>query len=178
MTFIVVTHDQEEAMIMSDRIAVMDNGEIVQIASPAEIYEQPGSKYVADFIGDITLIEGKVESAAGGVLRVSSPATGITHGVVSDVDVSVGQQVWLAVRPEKIAIEFADTAIPKPDAFHGEISDIGYLGKWTTFKVSTAGGLRFSVSQANDKRFVTRPFGWGDKVVMSFAPDAAVLLTK
>ncbi len=178
MTFIVVTHDQEEAMIMSDRIAVMDNGEIVQIATPAEIYEQPKSRYVADFIGDITIIEGKVESATGGVVRVSSPATGVTHGVLSDQPVTVGQTVWLAVRPEKVHIEFADTATPKSDSFHGEIADIGYLGKWTTFKVKTAGGLRFSVSQANDKRFVARPYGWEDKVVLSFAPDAAILLTK
>ncbi len=77
-----------------------------------------------------------------------------------------------------MTIEFADTAKPGADVFHGEIADIGYLGKWTTFKVSTAGGLRFSVSQANDRRFVERPFTWGDKVVLSFAPDAAVLLTK
>jgi putrescine transport system ATP-binding protein len=178
MTFIVVTHDQEEAMIMSDRIAVMDNGEIIQIATPAEIYEQPGSRYVADFIGDITIIEGKVESVASGVVRVSSAGTGITHSVVSDVQVTVGQQVWLAVRPEKVAIDFADSATVRSEMFHGEISDIGYLGKWTTLKVKTAGGLRFSVSQSNDKRFVARPFNWDDKVAMSFAPDAAVLLTK
>jgi putrescine transport system ATP-binding protein len=178
MTFIVVTHDQEEAMIMSDRIAVMDNGEIIQIATPAEIYEQPGSRYVADFIGDITIIEGKVESVAGGVVRVSSQATGITHAVLSDQSVNVGQTVWLAVRPEKVSIAFADEAGASHDAFHGVIEDIGYLGKWTTFKVKTDGGLRFSVSQANDKRFVTRPFGWEDKVVLNFAADAAVLLTK
>jgi putrescine transport system ATP-binding protein len=178
MTFIVVTHDQEEAMIMSDRIAVMDNGEIVQIASPAEIYEQPGNRYVADFIGDITIIEGKVESAVNGVVRVSSPQTSITHAVLSDLPVEVGQTVWLAVRPEKVSIDFADTAPPGADSFQGVIADIGYLGKWTTFKVKTAGGLRFSVSQANDRRFVERPFAWEDKVTLRFPPDAAILLTK
>ncbi len=178
MTFIVVTHDQEEAMIMSDRIAVMDNGEIVQIAAPAEIYEQPGSRYVADFIGDITIIEGKVLSTEKGTVRVASPHTGITHTVVSEQAVTVDQTVWLAVRPEKIAIGFADEAQSASEVIPGTVSDIGYLGKWTTYKVRTASGLRISVSQANDKRFVARPMGWDDQVVMSFAADAAVLLVR
>ncbi len=101
MTFIVVTHDQEEAMIMSDRIAVMDNGEIIQIASPAEIYEQPGSRYVADFIGDITLIEGKVESVAGGVVRVSSPQTGVTHAVLTDSAAAIARQSGSRCGPKR-----------------------------------------------------------------------------
>jgi putrescine transport system ATP-binding protein len=174
----VVTHDQEEAMIMSDRIAVMDNGEIIQIASPAEIYEQPGSRYVADFIGDITIIEGKVESVEKGTVRVSSAATGVTHTILSDQPVTVGQTVWVAVRPEKVQIRFADEAKGVSEGIAGTVSDIGYLGKWTTYKVKTASGLRVSVSQANDKRFVARPMSWDDAVVMSFAPDAAVLLTR
>jgi putrescine transport system ATP-binding protein len=178
MTFIVVTHDQEEAMIMSDRIAVMDNGEIVQIASPAEIYEQPGSRYVADFIGDITIIEGKVESADRGTVRVSSQMTGVTHTILSDQPVSKGQAVWIAVRPEKVHIRFADEAAGVSEGISGTVSDIGYLGKWTTYKVKTEAGLRVSVSQANDKRFVARPMSWDDQVVLSFAPDAAVLLTR
>jgi putrescine transport system ATP-binding protein len=178
MTFIVVTHDQEEAMIMSDRIAVMDNGEIVQIASPAEIYEQPGSRYVADFIGDITMIEGKVVSAERGAVRVESAASGVTHTILSDQLVSVGQTVWLAVRPEKVTIAFADEAAAEPEGITGTIHDIGYLGKWTTFKVATPSGLKVSVSQANDRRFVERPMSWDDQVVLTFAPDAAVLLTR
>ena len=178
MTFIVVTHDQEEAMIMSDRIAVMDNGEIVQIASPAEIYEQPGTRYVADFIGDITLIEGKVVAHENGSVRINSPATGVVHTVSTDQRVTNGQTVWIAIRPEKIMIEFADMAGEHAEGINGTIGDIGYLGKWTTYKVMTKAGLKVSVSQANDRRFVERPMGWDDQVVLTFLPDAAVLLTK
>ncbi len=178
LTFVVVTHDQEEAMIMSDRIAVMDHGEIAQVATPGEVYEQPGSCYVADFIGDITLIEGTVASAGSGTVSVRSGATGITHTVLSDRSVSIGQTVWLAVRPEKATISFPDQVQQPAERMTGVVSDIGYYGKWTTFRVLTSTGLRVSVSQPNSKRFVERPISWNDEVVVSFSPDAAVLLTK
>jgi putrescine transport system ATP-binding protein len=178
LTFVVVTHDQEEAMIMSDRIAVMDHGEIAQIATPGEVYEQPGSRYVADFIGDITLIEGTVAGLDSGTVSVKSRATGITHTVLSDRPVSIGQTVWLAVRPEKITISFPDKVRPPTEEMLGVVSDIGYHGKWTIFRVLTGAGLRVSVSQPNSKSFVERPISWNDEVVVSFSPEAAVLLTK
>jgi putrescine transport system ATP-binding protein len=178
LTFVVVTHDQEEAMIMSDRIAVMDHGEIVQVATPGEVYEQPGSRYVADFIGEITLIEGNVAGAEHGLVSVRSGASGITHTVLSDRSVDVGQTVWLAVRPEKIMISFPDEVRQPVEGVQGVVSDIGYYGKWTTFRVLAGNGLRVSVSQPNSRHLVERPISWNDQVVVSFPPDAAVLLTK
>jgi putrescine transport system ATP-binding protein len=178
MTFIVVTHDQEEAMIMSDRIAVMDNGEIIQIATPAEIYEQPGSRYVADFIGDITIVEGVVDSVSPGAATIAGKETGVRHEVATERPLAAGQTLWIAVRPEKIEIAFADQGASGPNAMRGVVHDIAYLGKWTTYKVKLSTGFMVKVSQANDRRFVDRPMSWDDEVVVSFAPDAAVVLVK
>ena len=105
LTFVVVTHDQEEAMTMADRIAIMDKGEVVQVATPAEIYEAPKSRFVADFIGDVNMFEGKV---AGVCRRHASRSMRSDGYQLQDAQlasrVTVGQQVWLALRPEKIRI--------------------------------------------------------------------------
>ncbi|MDQ0392727.1 ABC transporter ATP-binding protein [Labrys monachus] len=178
ITFVIVTHDQEEAMTMSDRIAVMDHGKLIQVATPGEIYEQPNSKYVADFIGNINIFEGKVAERAGSTVSIASAATGRTFTVESNERVSVGQTAYLAVRPEKMRISF-DAPATDINALGGEVFDIGYLGDWTNYVVDIPGlDKRIRVSTANMSRFVERPISWEDKVHVSFAPDAGVLLTK
>src|SRR5690554_2464917 len=113
MTFLIVTHDQEEAMTVADRIAVMDQGKVMQVATPAEIYEQPNSRYVAGFIGDVNIIPARVESREGTAVRLRSPWTEGQIEVSSGPSVMQGADAWLALRPEKIGIS---REAPKPGA--------------------------------------------------------------
>ncbi|MET0314082.1 MAG: ABC transporter ATP-binding protein [Hansschlegelia sp.] len=178
LTFLIVTHDQEEAMTVSDRIAVMNHGKLVQVATPGEIYEQPNSRYVADFIGDINLFEGKVEQAQGGVVTLKSGETGCGFAAASEAELSPGAEVALAIRPEKMRISLDQ---PPPDATNvmsGEVWDIAYLGDWTILLVKVDGTEKIvRVSRANMTRSEARPIAWDDKVFVWFAPDAGILLT-
>jgi len=178
ITFIIVTHDQEEAMTMSDRIAVMDHGRLVQVGPPGEIYEQPNCKYVADFIGDINIIDGKVAGRNGQSVEIETD-TGMRLAVESAEAVKPGQAVAIAVRPEKMRIDFEAPPAGTPNVLKGEVFDIGYLGDWTNYLVEVEGaaGKHLRVSRANMSRFVERPITWDDAVHISFAPDAGVLLT-
>ncbi|CAM5771340.1 polyamine-transporting ATPase [Labrys miyagiensis] len=177
ITFIIVTHDQEEAMTMSDRIAVMDHGKLVQVATPGEIYEQPNSRYVADFIGNINIFDGKVTGIQGSTVTLSSPGNN-AFKVESTEPLSVGQSVFLAIRPEKMRISL-DAPPAGTNSLPGEVFDIGYLGDWTNYVVEVPGfSQHLRVSSANMSRFVERPITWEDKVHVSFAPDAGLLLTK
>ena len=180
ITFVIVTHDQEEAMTMSDRIAVMDHGKLVQVAAPGEIYEQPNSKYVADFIGNINIFEGKVTARSGASVTVASGASGGALQIESPEPIEVGQTVFVAVRPEKMRVALDPPSEGGLNRLEGEVFDIGYLGDWTNYLVDVKGGSgqRIRVSQANMSRFVERPISWEDKVHVSFAPDAGVLLTR
>jgi putrescine transport system ATP-binding protein len=174
-TFLMVTHDQDEAMTMADRIAVMDRGRIVQLATPAELYERPKTRFVAEFVGDINIFEGEVLDGDEGLLRVKIADAEAIAVADSGVGLAIGQAVAVAVRPEKIAIDRE----PPPSAVNmlaGEVSDIGYLGDWTTYRVKLASGTIVRVSRANATRLAENPIEWGDRVRLSFAPDAAIIL--
>jgi putrescine transport system ATP-binding protein len=178
--FVIVTHDQEEAMTVAHRIAVMDHGEIVQVATPAEIYEQPKSRWVAAFIGDVNLIEGGVveTDAAGAVIEDGG---GRRYRVAEAAGASVGARVAIALRPEKLRIApLAATAGPADgeNAVRGRVWDIGYLGDVSIYKVRLADGTQLKASVANVTRLVERPIGWDDEVQLSWAPSAAVLLIR
>jgi putrescine transport system ATP-binding protein len=175
--FVIVTHDQEEAMTVAHRIAVMDRGEIVQVATPAEIYEQPQSRWVAAFIGDINLIEGGVVAidAAGAVIEDGG---GRRYRVAEAAGATVGTRVAVALRPEKLRISAAAAALDGENAVRGRVWDIGYLGDVSIYQVRLADGTRMKASVANVTRLVERPIGWDDEVVLSWAPSAAVLLTR
>jgi len=180
MTFLVVTHDQEEAMTMSDRIAVMDAGRIVQVATPSEMYERPGSRYVAEFLGDVTVFDCTVEALSEGraVLRAGPPLDA-SFVVIPDEPIDVGQAVTLAVRPEKMRILHADEAAPAGmNTLSGTVWDIGYQGDWTTYLVDIGTARRVRVARANVARIVERPIGWDDPVTIAFAPEAGVALTR
>jgi putrescine transport system ATP-binding protein len=176
-TFIIVTHDQEEAMTVADRIAVMDRGEIVQVAAPSEIYERPKSRWVAGFIGDINLIEGGVIEA-NGAGAVIEDGGGRRFQVAEADGVAVGAKVAIALRPEKLRIAAAASATEDGNAVRGRVWDIGYLGDKSVYKIRLADGTQMKASVANVTRIVERPITWDDEVLLSWSPSAAVLLTR
>ncbi|NVK33896.1 MAG: ABC transporter ATP-binding protein [Rhodobacteraceae bacterium] len=178
MTFLIVTHDQEEAMTVADRIAVMDAGRIVQVAPPAEIYEAPGSKFIADFIGDINLIEATVVEKSEGGSVLNAKEFGIHIETASTTSAAVGDTVWYAIRPEKIEISHADTLETDTmvNAVRAEVWDIGYLGDVSIFHTRVDETLAIRATVANRSRHVERPISWDDQVAMSWGRDAGVIL--
>ena len=178
MTFVIVTHDQDEAMTMADRIAVMDKGQFVQISPPAELYEQPVSKYVADFIGDINLIEGRVEKNDLGKIILGSDMTGGMIEASGESAVKNGDTAWFALRPEKVSIGLSPPENPKVNTATGTVWDIGYVGDVSVYHVRLDGGGTMRASIANTSRIVERPISWEDKVFLTWAPDSGIVLTK
>lgn len=181
LTFMVVTHDQDEAMTMADRMAVMEQGRLAQIAPPDVIYEAPASRYVAEFVGDINILEGQVTGVTGGLVHAQVPAIG---AVVLDEDTSrlrAGEPVAIGIRPEKIAIAHDEPAQTVNRAA-GEIWDIGYLGDVTMIQVMVgrdadgAGGTLLKVGLSNRTRRMERPFAWEDRVWLSWDVEAGVVL--
>lgn len=177
MTFLIVTHDQEEAMITADRIAVMRAGKLVQIGRPADVYEAPNSKYVADFIGDVNLFEARVEADDGDLIRLTSSEAPGGFEALEEAEVLPGSTAWLAVRPEKMQVHL-DPPPQGPNRLEGVVADIGYLGDWTTYLVELPGGRTIRAARANASRVVERPVDWDDKVWLTFARDSAVVLTR
>ena len=177
LTFIIVTHDQDEAMTMATRIAVMDKGRIAQVGTPPAIYEAPTTRYVADFIGDINLVEGTVSAVEGRRVTVATPVGPLTVAEAAE-PAAVGQAVAVAWRPEKTRIIRAgDSAAAGYAPVRGTVHDIGYLGDWTTYHID-ADGLRLKAAVANAARIVERPITWGDAVTLAVAPDSLLLLVR
>ena len=176
-TFIVVTHDQEEAMILSNRIAVMDKGQVKQIGSPTEIYEYPNSKFTAGFIGSITFFDATVRQVDGALARVDVPAMKAEVTARSVPGIAAGQKITLALRPEKIAI--GREKPQGPNAIHGTVSDLGYFGKDSLYKIRLESGSILSVNAVNSRRAgeEERVAVWEDEVWLSFDPASAILLT-
>jgi len=175
-TFIIVTHDQEEAMTMAHRMAVMDRGRIVQVATPSEVYEQPASRWVADFIGDVNLLEGVVgEVAAGGAVVVGPKGDRVR--TAPGPDVQPGQRVWIALRPEKIRIGTEQPANAGENCLRGVVKDIAYRGNVILYKVRLPSGTEVTASVANQTRLIELPIGWDEDVWLTWAPVAGVLLT-
>jgi putrescine transport system ATP-binding protein len=170
-TFVIVTHDQDEAMIVADRIAVMDQGRLMQVAPPAEIYERPNSRWVADFIGEVTTIEGRV--SANGVIDS-------TFGQLRTADTGAagpGDTVWLALRPEKIGMS-GERPAGALNAVSGTVSEIGYRGDVSIYKVRLADRSLMKVALANVSAPGKNSYGAGDLVWLSWRPDAGVVLTR
>lgn len=178
MTFLIVTHDQEEAMTVADRIAVMNHGVLVQVAPPAVIYEQPSTRYIADFIGEVNLLEGTVTAASHEETRLSCSITPHPLVVAQATEAKPGDSACLAIRPEKLRISLDAPPEVAQNCLEGTIWDIGYLGDLSIYHVELACGTRVKVSQPNLSRLVERPITWDDKVWVTFAPHAGVLLTR
>jgi spermidine/putrescine transport system ATP-binding protein len=174
ITFVYVTHDQEEALTMSDRIAVMHRGKIEQVGAPEDLYDHPASPFVADFIGTTNLLAGKVEALDGtdAVIRLDSG----DRCVVAADRRQVGQAVQLSLRPEAIAISAGNGsgngANHANGALAAQVEQVAYLGASIQYQVRTSGGLNLSVlSGRNGSRFIP-----GDSVVLAWAPTEALVL--
>jgi putrescine transport system ATP-binding protein len=176
VTFVVVTHDQEEAMTLSDRIAVMDKGRVMQVGSPTEVYEYPNSRFVAGFIGSVTAFEASVISVDGPVTWLSVPALGQEVQARTVPGLAVGSAVTLALRPEKIMI--SRERPEGPNAIPGVVRDLGYFGKDSLYRVVLGTGQVVSVNSVNARRAGEneRVAAWEDEVWLSFDPSAAILL--
>ena len=171
LTFMIVTHDQEEAMTVSDRIAVMNHGILVQVSTPGEMYEYPNSRYVADFIGDINILDATIVSCSGGVVTLDTPDAG-TVTVNQDLDAAPGTRAFIAIRPEKMRVVSDDT----PNRMSGEVWDIAYLGDLSIYHVKLPSGAVVKASQTNVTRIVERSITWEDQISLAFSPDAATVL--
>ncbi|HRW59180.1 putrescine transporter subunit: ATP-binding component of ABC superfamily [uncultured Defluviicoccus sp.] len=176
LTFIIVTHDQDEAMTVSTRIAIMDRGRTVQVGTPGEIYEYPNSLYVAGFVGDVNVFEGRVVEAGKDHVTVRSPESGCDIYTDRGIDAVPGQEAYAAIRPEKIEIGKAPPADARFNCVTGRVFDIAYLGSLSTYHVRLATGEVVKVSAANRSRLVERPITWEDQVWLWWPPSASVVL--
>ena len=175
LTFVVVTHDQEEAMTMADRIAVMDKGHIMQVATPAEVYEAPASRFVADFIGNVNMFEGTVTGAKPGEVTIATKdGVDVTSQCTGKPE--KGAPVWFAIRPEKIHITRGKPTTGV-NAAEGVVWDIGYLGDMTIFNVKLPGGKVVKTATMNATRTAEEPLSYDDKVWIAFAPESGIVLT-
>lgn len=174
-TFVIVTHDQEEAMTVASRIAVMDAGRIVQVATPDRLYENPNSVYVADFIGDVNIIEGGANPLDGGLMEIhwaegQPPIMGTTAKQIPK-----GTKCHFAIRPEKVSIS-ANKPENSANAVQGKVHDIAYLGNISTYHVQLGNGQIIKAQTANNRRLSRRSFTWEDPVWLSWTDTAGVIL--
>ena len=179
-TFVIVTHDQEEAMTVADRIGVMDAGRLEQVATPRELYEAPASRWVAEFVGDINIFEGQVESREAGRMMISTRDAGTI--AVAEPRQPVGKTlVCVAIRPEKVKLSRRG---PVSDALsahainrlEGVVTDVSYLGGVTSYKVKLDNGAVVRSSMANTTRIDIDSYNASQRVVAWFAPDDCMVL--
>jgi putrescine transport system ATP-binding protein len=175
VTCVMVTHDQEEAMTMASRIAIMSKGRVLQVGTPAEIYEHPVNRFVADFIGNVNLFEGKLSvdepdrcAVDSGIGRIH-----VGHGMPG----TLGMPVALAVRPEKIEISKAPPPSDAgPNVFKGKVKEIAYFGAHNTFIVVASNGQRVKITEANTSRHDLSDITWEDEVHFWWSDTAGVVL--
>ena len=176
ITFVFVTHDQDEAMALSTRIAVMNRGQVVQVGTPSEIYEFPQTRFVADFIGTTNMFEGTVDGGAPGNVVVRSTEAGC-HLVVDDAGrFNHGQRVWVSLRPEKIRLSKQPASSEPTNQIKGIVWELGYLGNRSTYRIKTETGKMVTVFAQNDRRTAEWSIDWSDEVYLSWTADCAVVL--
>ena len=176
ITFIVVTHDQDEAMALATRIAVMDRGKVLQVGTPSEIYEFPGSRFVADFVGTTNLFEGTVSECGPGIVTVQCAETACDLKIDDVGRFSAGQRVWVALRPEKIRLTKQPPEGGRGNVLRGVVWELGYLGNRSTYRIKMASGKLVTVQAQNERRTSEWSIDWSDEVYMSWQADAAVIL--
>ena len=185
ITFVTVTHDQDEALSMASRIAVINKGDVAQLATPSDLYEYPANRFVADFVGSVNTFEGKLTLDEPDKAAVDCPGVGkiyLNHGVTGPH----GADVWVALRPEKIylhvpgegkAVLAAGQDAPEGHNFaRGEITGMSYLGDITIYEIKLEGGAMIRVSRPNLSRHDQEDFTWGDRVSMHWRADSPVVL--
>ncbi|KPQ17576.1 MAG: ABC-type putrescine uptake system ATPase component PotG [Rhodobacteraceae bacterium HLUCCA09] len=176
-TFVIVTHDQEEAMTVASRIAVMNEGKIAQVDTPGRIYESPASVYVADFVGDVNLIEGNARPVGQGMAEIRwREGVPAIRGQAAEPLVE-GERATLAIRPEKIAIS-RERPEGRNNVVQGRVHDIAYLGNISTYHVRLPDGVIVQAQVANQRRIARRDFTWEDEVWLSWSDTAGVVLMR
>ncbi len=180
VTFVVVTHDQEEAMTLSTRIAVMDTGRFQQIGTPTEIYEFPNSRLVANFIGNANMFEGRIGENSSDHVTVVSKHPACEFYIDHGVDIQEGTKVWVALRPEKIRISKEPPANGNANVIRGEVHDIGYLGGMSTYRVQVDDNKIVEITSPNQVRpkEARIPIDWDEQVYLSWDASSSVVLTK
>jgi putrescine transport system ATP-binding protein len=177
ITFIVVTHDQEEAMILSTRIAVMDQGRFRQVGPPGTVYEYPVDRFVADFIGTINMFDGIVEHCGNGEVLLRCTEAEPLLLAHTDVEYRSGDRLSIAVRPEKIYISKKRPDSDDDICLEGIVEDLGYFGNLSLYRIRLPGGKIVQVSAQNRRRTAERTLEWDDRVFISWQPQSGVTLT-
>jgi putrescine transport system ATP-binding protein len=180
MTFVIVTHDQEEAMTVADRIGVMDAGRLEQVATPRQLYEEPASRWVAEFVGDVNIFEGQIESHDAGRLIISTRDAG-TITVAEPRQAMTKSGVCVAIRPEKVKLSRRGPVSGAAGAhainrLEGVVTDVSYLGGVTSYKVKLDSGAVLRSSMANTARIDIDAYQACQRVVAWFTPDDCVVL--
>jgi putrescine transport system ATP-binding protein len=176
VTFIVVTHDQEEAMTLATRIGVMHAGEIVQVGEPSEIYEHPNSRFVADFIGSVNMFEGRVSEDEPEHIKIAAPDVGGEIFVGHGVTCTLNQQLWYALRPEKIRL-----SRKRPEGrnvFAAMVEEVAYMGNLSVYRLRLPTGRVIRATQANLDRYSEDRISWDENVFASWDDVAGVVLTR
>ncbi len=175
-TFVVVTHDQDEAMTLASRIAVMHAGRIAQVGTPGEVYEYPANRYVAGFVGNINLIDGRVTGRANGRLTLRAEALDAELAVACDEAPGTDGDVCVAVRPEKITISREAPAGADRNVVKGVVRDLGYFGDQSLYRVRMRSGAIVQVSAQNLRRSAKLTVEWDDEVYLSWEVGSTILL--
>ncbi|MSP67328.1 MAG: ABC transporter ATP-binding protein [Alphaproteobacteria bacterium] len=172
LTLLVVTHDQEEAMAHSARLAIMRQGRIEQVGTPAEVYRRPASRFVAEFVGEATLLTGRLVAAAGGQLAVAVDGLPRPVQVVGDAALAVGTAVTVMLRPEALSLRAASA----DNAVAGSVVDIAYTGSHSLYRVRTAAGLVLKVAETHGGEAAETPVALGAAVTVAWPAAAGVVL--
>lgn len=180
ITFVTVTHDQDEALSMACRIAVVNKGQVAQLATPSDLYEYPANRFVADFVGSVNIFEGRLTVDEPERAVVDCPEIGrvyLNHGVTGPHEA----QVWVAIRPEKITMckpgcAVAPEAPEGHNVTHGTIKGMSYLGDITIYEIVLGSGGMLRVSRPNLSRFDQEEFSWDEKVSLTWHPSSPVVL--
>ena len=180
MTFIIVTHDQEEAMTVADRIGVMDAGSLEQVATPRELYEAPASRWIAEFVGDINIFEGQLAKREAGRVMVSTRDAGTIAAAEPERPIDK-KLVCVAIRPEKVKLSRRGPVTDAVNAhainrLEGVVTDVSYLGGVTTYRVKLDSGAVVRSSMANTARIDIDAYHASQRVVAWFTPDDCVVL--
>ena len=174
VTVVMVTHDQEEAMTMANRIAIMSKGRVLQVGTPQQIYEYPSNRFVADFIGNVNLFDGKLTLDEPDRCAVTT-AIGDIH-VGHGISGAMGMAVAVAVRPEKISIAKTRPADVDHNLFAGRVKEIGYFGSYNTYIVVTPHGTKVKITEPNGSRHELLDITWEDEVFFWWDDRDAVVL--
>jgi putrescine transport system ATP-binding protein len=177
VTFIVVTHDQEEAMTLSTRIGLMNHGEIIQVGTPSEMYEYPTSRFAAEFIGSVNMFEGRLIEDEPSYVRIGCDDLELPIYVDHGVSSAPGATVWAAIRPEKISI-----SREKPGATDNwasaVVQDIAYMGDMSIYLLRLDSGKVVRVTQPNVYRHAEDRVTWDERVYLQWQPESPVVVTK